>query len=217
MKRLIAFGCSHTWGDSLSVDQNGVECKNLPPHKKSWPYILGNLLGRETINISYPGESNKAISHKIFNFKFEPDDIVIPLWTQVGRYCKIGDIKASYVENYTRFNTWYIIRDDKISKAYFRDYHTFGDEYYQIFSYIQSINFTMIPKVASFINCYSSDEVLNFMKTNSKLINYFSISFFEGYYKYGRGVDGTHLGSKAHQKFAEDLYRVLGQECPKLI
>lgn len=214
MKRLVAFGCSHTWGDSLSEEQNGLLNKNIPPHPQSWPYVLGNLLGRETINISYPGEGNKAISHKIFNFDFKSNDIVVPLWTHVGRHSVISKINSSKVDNYSRYNYWMIERGDKITESYFKNFYTFDDDAYQTLSFIQSVNFTLNSKVQKILNSFATLEILKVVKKYSTNLSIYQTPFVEGYYKYGKGLDQRHLGSKAHEKFAHGVYEILVKDTP---
>jgi len=213
MKRLIGFGCSHTWGDALSKEQNSAYPKRrgLPPHPQSWPYLLGEMLGRETINLSYPGESNKGISHKMFNFEFKEDDIVIPLWTHIGRHCIIDKLQSYDNTNYTRVNSWYVDLDESTDR-YYKEYHTIDDELYQTICFIQSINSMIQPKVERIVNGFACTQVLKLIQKYSTNLPIYTIPFFEGYSKWGIAYDGLHIGEEGHNKFAMDLYTYLTQE-----
>jgi len=205
-KRLITFGCSHTWGDALSIEQNSAYPKrrSLPPHPLSWPYVLGEMMDREVINISYPGESNKGIAHKMFNFKFKGGDIVIPLWTHIGRHCIIEKISSTEIGNYKRHNSWYV-ELEKETETYYRDYHTIDDELYQTLCFIEWINLRLGNKVERIVNGFADKEVLKFIKGQCKELDVWRIPFFEGYSKWGVAYDGLHLGKEGHLKFAEDM------------
>jgi len=59
--RLIAFGCSYTYGAGLE------DCFTPPighgpiPSKFAWPQLVANELNMECINMSSSGASNKEI------------------------------------------------------------------------------------------------------------------------------------------------------------
>jgi len=90
--RIITFGCSNTYGDSLP-DVVGIEGGKTPPSKYSWPSVLEKLLNVPVINKAKGGASNKHIWHIILNNKdfFKPDDTVIILWSYFDRYCMFQD------------------------------------------------------------------------------------------------------------------------------
>lgn len=210
MNRLIAFGCSHTWGDYLTEDHNREINRDAPPHKESWPYVLGEILQRDVINISFVSESNKAISHKIFNFNFQSTDVVVPLWTHLGRHCVIQKINESHPYNYIRHNVQHIKRSrNKLTERYYRGFYSLDDEYFQTVSYIQSVNFSLQSKVARVLNCFASQELIDFFYSYNIPIPLFKIPFYQGYSRYGKALDKQHLSREANRKFAVDLSRYL--------
>lgn len=87
--RLVAFGCSYTYGSGLE------DCFTPPighgpiPSKFAWPQLVANELNMECINMSSPGASNKEILNTLLNFNFDSSDVVIAMWTFVERWCKI--------------------------------------------------------------------------------------------------------------------------------
>jgi len=91
MKRLIATGCSLTYGHGLPdcVDKYSKKDPGPYPSKMAWPSLLADQLGRSCINLSSCGASNKQIWHTLLNFDFEPDDIVIIYWSFIHRYCSL--------------------------------------------------------------------------------------------------------------------------------
>jgi hypothetical protein len=77
MSRLVAFGCSYTWGQGLEDCPIG----SSTPSMFAWPTILANTLNLEVVNKGAAGSSNLEILLRILNGDFKQTDIVIVLWT----------------------------------------------------------------------------------------------------------------------------------------
>ena len=86
MNRLVAFGCSHTYGEGLKDCWVNGKAGKLPS-KYAWPQLLADRLKRRCFNKSMEGASNKFIWHKILNTEFTDKDIVVILWTYYNRTC----------------------------------------------------------------------------------------------------------------------------------
>ena len=104
--RLVAFGCSNTFGQSLpdvwDYEKNeGIF--NQGPSKYAWPQLLADKLNVECINNGIPGASNKEIWYNIVNAEFENDDIIIILWSHLNRYCLIQKNKIM------QLGTWMVM------------------------------------------------------------------------------------------------------------
>jgi len=85
MKRLVAFGCSNTYGVGL---RDCWKATGAPlaragdlPSQYAWPKILADLLERICCNNSISSASNLEILQTILSYKFVSDDIVVVLWT----------------------------------------------------------------------------------------------------------------------------------------
>lgn len=91
--RLIAFGCSLTYGAGLSDCFVPPDRPGPYPSKKSWPYLISLALGVDCINQSRPGSSNKEIWHSIVSFDFQEDDIVFIMWSYPERTCVLHPTK----------------------------------------------------------------------------------------------------------------------------
>lgn len=124
--RLISFGCSFTFGQGLPDCY--VTATNKPgilPSKFAWPQLLSNKLMLQCINLSEPGSSNKEILHKLLNFKFENDDIVVIMWSFPDRWCTISESginRLQLEENIVAFDrvfTEYDLEFDLIYRANF--------------------------------------------------------------------------------------------------
>ena len=81
-KKLIAGGCSFTFGHELSDDQNGKV-----PSKKSWAYRL-KPTDHEYVCTAHPGSGNSGIARRVFDAVHNNDDIgcVIVMWSFLSRY-----------------------------------------------------------------------------------------------------------------------------------
>jgi hypothetical protein len=89
--RIIAFGCSQTYGhcleDAYVVDNTKWDKVTVAeqPSKLAYPQLLGDYFNCEVHNLSYPGASNRNMWYEIINFDFLPTDIVICTWTMTER------------------------------------------------------------------------------------------------------------------------------------
>jgi hypothetical protein len=91
--RLVAFGCSLTYGAGLSDCFEPPDRPGPHPSKKSWPSLIANTLGIECVNRARTGASNKEIWHNIISFKFQEDDIVFIMWSYPERTCVLHPTK----------------------------------------------------------------------------------------------------------------------------
>jgi hypothetical protein len=81
-KKLIAGGCSFTFGHELSDDQQGKI-----PSQKSWAYGL-KPQDHEYICTAHPGSGNSGIARRVFNAVANNKDVgcVIVMWSFLSRY-----------------------------------------------------------------------------------------------------------------------------------
>lgn len=97
--KLVAFGCSHTFGwglpeyDYHNMWQDlytGKARPNVAP-QLAYPNLLAEKLGLECDNRAVPGASCKEIMLHILEHKFNPTDTVTVAWTIPSRYCIVRD------------------------------------------------------------------------------------------------------------------------------
>ena len=97
MPRLVTFGCSLTYGHGL---EDCFEPPQMPGPKHSnlaWPTIVANKFNLKLENRSEPGLSNRGILHKILEFRYRKNDVIVVMWTNVFRWSKITPFE---IENY---------------------------------------------------------------------------------------------------------------------
>ena len=113
--RLIASGCSLTYG-------HGLQDCFIPPvnpgkvaSKLAWPSITAKLLDRECINVSRPGGSNANIIKSILEIDLKKTDIVTILWSFTTRDL---EYKHNSTEHYGEWDEDYIKTKLKYSNAF---------------------------------------------------------------------------------------------------
>ena len=204
--RLVAFGCSLTYGTSL----DDIHPSNEQASKLAWPQILGDLSNIPVDNQSEPGASNKEIAHQILNYNFNPMDIVVTCWSFSDRFCIIRE------DNLLRLGIWHAnpnnsVSDEserekqQVSTAFFTHIH---DEYDMSLNQHYCIHYTNL-----FLN---SKKIKNYhlITRNNLLKDY---KFFDtpmltktDYLKLiianPLALDNNHPGKQAHKLLAHEIF-----------
>lgn len=85
MPRLVAFGCSQTYGHGLP-DCEDPNLNDTKPSQHAWPY----LIDQNCVNLAEPGGSNKLAVYRALKFDWQKDDIGVFVWTYINRSTVIG-------------------------------------------------------------------------------------------------------------------------------
>lgn len=92
MPRLIALGCSNTYGHGLSDCDAGPDplipggrLHGPTPSQLAWPSVAAGLLGLECVNLSRPGNSNINMLVSLLDQQLAADDRVAILWSYCTR------------------------------------------------------------------------------------------------------------------------------------
>lgn len=116
MNKLIAYGCSHTYGWGLSEDERywnweDKETGRAKPGYASpyaFPSILAEKLGLECDNKAIPGGSCKEIMLNILETDFSSTDTVLVAWTMAARHCLV----RNEIPRITRIGPWSARQED---------------------------------------------------------------------------------------------------------
>lgn len=195
MSRIVAFGCSHTYGlelpDCLTI--------NDPPSKMSFSSIIGKRLGFEVLNRSDTGASQRQISATVLDTEFYNDDIVIIHWTCPSRRGIWNGIHWDQLAGWNK---------DKIWQRYYAKYHYNEDDKLESLMNINLANLFLKEKCKKVINTihdYNNDIINPKLPWNSvKMQLVFNDKKF--YYKTHKG---GHPDSKSHEVFAERLMNII--------
>ena len=180
--RLVTFGCSYTNGAYLDS-------------QKLWPAVLADHLEIPCVNRGVGGAGNLEILWYILNFKFEPTDIVVIMWSNFtrdhifsaggfNRIRKTNDPLTRYwVLTHTDYDSnirnWiYIQHADLYIKQFSKVYHLLGGDYF-------------LDKSAK-PSCTNVD-------------NFIDIEFEN----YDLADDNSHPGQESHKVLAEKIYNII--------
>ena len=202
-KRLIAFGCSNTYGEGL--EDCWIKGKVGPtPSKFAWPNVLGTLLEvDEVINISAPGISNKRIWWNALNFDYQADDIVVLHWTFVDRDC--------FFDRVPRISPW--LRDLP-SKLYYRYFWSNLDRHYDFFNRADHVDRYLTSKKIKHYNIQTlgGSSLGGTDYRPEKIPNWCEVDFLPmdiNTNGIDQALDKMHPGPLTHKTFANDVFNIL--------
>lgn len=202
MSRLLAFGCSFTYGHGLEDCHIPPNLPGRQPSKSAWPEILASRMGRMCVNLSYPGASNKQIWHTLMKTTVGPGDLVIIGWTLIDRWCVLGKYADEHgsIPEYT-IGTW---AKHKMAKAYYSKLYNQEDanidanlRMHHAGLYLNSLGVENYHTIFQFKNL----EKLPWNSTPSLQADFGRI---ESTHK--KALDGRHPGQGAHREYALKLY-----------
>ncbi len=200
MRRLVAFGCSCTFGtgldDCLPDPVTNKSCAD--PSNLAWPKLIADKLNLGCVNNGKSGISNKGIWHKLTDYDFKQGDIVLVMWTNIDRTSIIKENKLINI------GAW---GEDPVSKWYYR--MMYNDNDHKIDTDLR------IAHASSFlsnlgINHYhlSVDSII--YKKMSKDTNFLNIEPFRHFaMPYELAPDNNHPGKEVHIAYAEKIMNEL--------
>ena len=206
--RLVAFGCSYTYGSGLSDCFVPPKGNGPIPSKFAWPQLVANELNLECINMSLPGASNKEILNTLLNFKFDSSDVFIVMWTFLERWCILTDSEVpdksfsfnnSSLENIMQYDKVFTTEDLQLDFIYRANFAKLYLDKLNLKNYHLSVNPEDIcPKVMPKWNN------VDFVDVNLALISSWTPKALDT----GRNYGG-HPGPKAHRIVATELIKEL--------
>lgn len=199
MPRLIAFGCSFTYGQSMPDCFKGKDI-HIPadePSKFAWPAVLSNMLGVECVNQSKCGASNLEILYRILDFKFKKDDIVVIMWSMPDRDLFFRQIWGPFRQlgvwmSDRLAKKWITSVDeyDYIQRAWIYMHH--ADLYLKTLN-IQYIHYPAhVPKIESLL----SNIIIDNLHLNGQVVCDYAL-------------DGIHSGIESHKQTAIIIFNIL--------
>ena len=206
MPRLVTFGCSYVFGDSLpDTTPLPQKIKDRIPSKFAWPQVLANLLGYDCLNNGWSASGNYEILLKILKTEFLSDDLVIIAWSHFTRYdfYKVIDGQGNgqqIFENNTNFKT--LVAQLKLTDTAFQ-------------SNLITKNWLCISHANLYLN---SKNIKNYFFLNTtdwenKGQPTFiptvdgNLNLTRNDYVIDHGFDGTHPGIESHKLLSNLLYK----------
>lgn len=226
MSKLIAFGCSLTYGAGLPDcwDKKLLSATESPSNL-AWPALLGNKLNLDVVNLSRCGNSNKHIWLSVLKYKnFSKKDIVIIAWSLNNRFAIIKD--------YNAFNPAITLRlpDIKLGKKWLNDrglnkkmiesyFHYIYDDYdskFDLFQKISHIDLYLKAQGIQKIYHTSSFEHEISIPPDIDISNWYNpniipLHIMEEKDKFEPALDGMHPGEDAQRYFADKMFEYIRQ------
>lgn len=186
--RIIAFGCSYTYGHGLPdcPDDNGSPG---PVHSKiAFPSLVAQRLDCNYVNLGKSGNSNKEIWNDILQFDFRENDIALITWTYYSRFCIIKSDKVQ------RINPW-----NTRDKLFFMNYSNRNDMLLDFYTRLNHINAYLQNKKIKSFNYVIEDNEKNTPEWSTVDI----LGLFK---KIDEADDKCHPGVDSHTIFASEIY-----------
>ena len=212
MNRLLAFGCSYTYGTALKDCWHPKYKSGPEPSKLAWPSVLAESLGRECVNLSMPGASNKFIWYKIMNTEYKENDIIVVCWSHSNRHAVLH-------KDYPTTNTkkYILTVDDLITdmigpwtdtvqaKMYYTHLHSDIDDQYMNSLYIDHAYRRLDKMGIRHYHYCCSEKYIDICDFSEAKLNLPSIANITN--NNDKGLDNAHPGPRSHKIFAKQVYR----------
>ncbi len=211
MNRLLAFGCSLTYGTGLD-DCWYKNAGDLNSSKLAWPSFLGKELSRKVCNFGICGGSNKHIWYTILNTKIKKSDLVITLWTTPDRYCFLKEDKTVQRLLPSDLNRR-VGSNRRITEFYYKNLHSDYDSQIDTVCRINYINYYLKSKGIQNYNfidtsCHSGGDEGFINETKWNEVNIIPVKFDN---KLGLALDKFHPSRHAQEKLSNDMLKFIKQ------
>jgi|LauGreStaDraftv2_3_1035109.scaffolds.fasta_scaffold00190_8 hypothetical protein len=204
--RLVAFGCSFTYGDALP-DTWPVHELGQTSSKFAWPAVLGKLLEVEVDNRGRSGASNFEILFNILNYDFKSTDVVIIMWSFPDRDMLFNKSHFWQEQQHTSVGAW---NDSELEKHWAMA-HSSADLAIKSWFYIHHASLFLESQGIKFINVFASYRALRKFKPKFLKVNFFNIEpgikdfvFPNGVYR-DYALDNQHPGVNGHEFIANRI------------
>lgn len=214
-KRLVAIGCSHTYGHGCpDVTCYGDERDNSQAKSVyAWPNVLGRKLGiPEVMNISGGGWSNKAIWHACNNFSFHKDDLVVVLWTYDHRINFITSADPAHPVRRMHMDT-------KEANIYYKRFFNELDNRHTNFLYIDHVQRQLQDVGCDYyfsqVTCFGWRKAPQWFNIGpDRALS--SMTFDQILENYPKGTDSSHTSVEGQYAWANYVYKEIGLKKKKL-
>ena len=208
--RLIVTGCSQTYGHTLPDCY--VEHKQAhdglgiapAPSKMAFAQLIGDYLGLEVHNLSYPGASTRFMWHQLVHFDYQPTDKVICVWTFPERDLVVQKNKLNHV------GTWATVNE--LVKAYQRYIgmaNSMEDLELRSYEHMDHAHRVVAPQVETILHYNIS--TLKYQTPPDWVTVKFqnALNCIVPDDEMDTAIDETHYGVESHRRFARQMIQDL--------
>jgi hypothetical protein len=164
------------------------------PSKLAWPSILANCLGRECINISSPGASNKKIWNDIIHFDYQQTDIVFVLWSYIARTSIIhSSKKITFMGPWTEHTNYY------------KEFYDKHDATLMSSLFVNHANMFLDSKKITVHNIIIGKRELPVLNLNKVITNHIPVYINDIRENYPTALDNIHPGLECQTTYSKQI------------
>ena len=212
MNRLVAFGCSNTYGHGLpDCIENGLPGRS--PSKLAWPNLLATKLNLNVVNMGQPGASNKRIWHNALHYNYNHSDTVVIMWSYISRYAILdksheGPFESLHDKRMSPLVNLHPNQDNKRSRNYFKQFYEDYDSTQQLLAYSSHIHYMLESKNIKtyhiFAECHMYED--NFYNLLPDSMNWKHWGFHWEENRIDEADDIRHNGPLSHIQWTDKIF-----------
>ena len=191
--RLIAFGCSLTFG-------TGLECSDSKPSEKSWPFLIARELGIECVNQARSGSSNKEIWHNVISFNFQENDIVFIMWSYPERSCILYPKK----DKSKQIGSW-----SEDSDIFYKKFYSDYDAEIMSKLFVNHANYFLEKYNLKVFNLVVDSRFKYIFNLDNRIIDHIPVYIWTHENQFPLAADDNHGNEECHKEVARLIMNVL--------
>jgi hypothetical protein len=204
MQRLITFGCSMTYGHGLPDCHIEPNFPGPVPSKLAWPSLVANQANVQLSNQGKCGASNLEILYNILKYKFSEGDVVIVMWSFVGRDLIFGKkgllgkqqlISVGFWQTTELANNWNAVHSD-------------ADIATKTWLYVHHATLFLKSKNIPVYNVFANYKSVKRYKPKFLNLDYHKLKF-KSWAPFDFALDNLHPGVKTHKLIADEITEIL--------
>lgn len=206
MQRLVTFGCSVTYGHGLPDCHVPPNDPGPLPSAYAWPNLVASYFNIPVSNQGVCGNSNLAILQDILKFKFAKDDIVVVMWSFVGRDLIFG--RKGFVGNQELIpvGTW---QETELAKNWMLT-HSHEDIATRTWFYMHHALCYLKMIGVPVYNVFAGYNELKRYKPKFLNLEFYKIKT-QAMTPIDRALDNMHPGIRTHEAIAKELIGIINE------
>jgi len=204
MKRLVAFGCSITYGHALPDCHVPPGCPGLSPSKQAWPNLVATHFNVALSNQSVCGNSNLAILNDILKFKFLKGDVAIIMWSFTDRDLLFGKKNFLGKQELIPIGRW---QNSELSEHWIAT-HPETDLATRSWFYMHHATLYLKSIRIPLYNLFTGYKEWKGYKPKYLKLDFYKTKT-QGMSPIDRGLDNLHPGPLTHGLIAEEIIKIL--------
>ena len=192
MQRLVTFGCSMTYGQSLETSEH------------AWPSVVATHFNVPLANQGVCGNSNLAILNDVLKFNFLDGDAVVVMWSFTGRDLLFGKTNFFSEQQTTPIGVW---QDTSLSNSW-AQVHPESDIATRTWLYVHHASLYLKSIGVTAYNVFA-----DYSKVKKYKPKYLNLEFYKIKTRTilppDKASDNMHPGPKTHNLIASEIIKII--------